>query len=262
MITCGLDAGARTTKAVVLADGEVRARAIAPTGGDAAETANRVLAEALGGAGIRRADLAALVATGYGRAVVDGASATITEISCQARGVRHEVPGARGILDVGGQDSKAIALDADGQVRDFAMNDRCAAGTGRFLEVMASAFDLDLEETARRALAAETAVPIASTCTVFAESEIVSLRGQGYPSEAILAGIHAAVASRLRGMADRVAMEGPVAFTGGVARNPAAVEALRRVLAIEVLVPDHPQTTGALGAALLAADRVAAGRRA
>jgi predicted CoA-substrate-specific enzyme activase len=257
MIACGLDAGARTTKAVVLADGAVRARAIAATGGDAAETAGRVLAEAFKEAGVRREDLAGLVATGYGRAVVDGASAAITEITCQARGVRHAMPAVRGILDVGGQDSKAIALDTDGQVRDFAMNDRCAAGTGRFLEVMASAFDLDLEEAAQRALSAETAVPIASTCTVFAESEVVSLRGQGYPSETILAGVHAAVASRLRGMAERVALDGPVAFTGGVARNPAAVEALRRALPIEVRVPDHPQTTGALGAALLAAERAA-----
>ena len=255
MITCGIDAGARTTKAVVLADGQVRSRAIAPTGGDPAVTAARVLAEALEIAEIREADLAGFVATGYGRAVVPGAAVTITEITCQARGVRHEVPAARGILDVGGQDSKAIALDAAGQVRDFVMNDRCAAGTGRFLEVMASAFDLDLEEVARRALSAETAVPIASTCTVFAESEIVSLRGQGYASESILAGVHAAVASRLRGMAERVAMDGPVAFTGGVARNPAAVEALRRALSAEVVVPAHPQTTGALGAALLAADR-------
>ena len=255
MITCGLDVGARTTKAVVLANGTVRARVVAPTGAGAAETAARVLAEALREAGAGRADLAALVATGYGRAVVDGASATITEITCQARGVRHVVPEVRGILDVGGQDSKAIALEADGQVRDFAMNDRCAAGTGRFLEVMASAFDMDLEEAARRAVSAEAAVPLASTCTVFAESEVVSLRGQGYPSEAILAGVHAAVAARLRGMAQRVAMDGPVAFTGGVARNAAAVEALRRTLEAEVVVPDHPQTTGALGAALLAADR-------
>lgn len=257
MITCGIDAGARTTKAVVLADGRVRARAIAPTGGDAAETAARVLAEALQRAGVRQADLDRVVATGYGRAVVPAATVTITEITCQAWGVRHVLPAARGILDVGGQDSKAIALDAAGQVRDFVMNDRCAAGTGRFLEVMASAFDLDLDEAARRALSAETAVPMASTCTVFAESEIVSLRGQGYGSEAILAGVHAAVASRLQGMAERVAMDGPVAFTGGVALNPAAVEAVRRTLAAEVVVPAHPQTTGALGAALLAADRAA-----
>jgi len=255
MITCGIDAGARTTKAAILADGQVRARTIAPTGGDAADTAARVLAEALEETGIRQSDLAGLVATGYGRAVVAGATVTVTEITCQAWGVRHEAPAARGILDVGGQDSKAIALDGAGQVRDFAMNDRCAAGTGRFLEVMASAFDLGLEEAARRALSAEAAAPIASTCTVFAQSEIVSLRGQGQSSESILAGVHAAVASQLRGMAERVALDGPVAFTGGVARNPAAVEALRRALPAEVVVPAHPQTTGALGAALLAAAR-------
>jgi len=257
VITCGIDAGARTTKAVVLADGEVRARTIAATGGDAAGTAECVLAEALGRAGARRGDLAGLVATGYGRGVVPGPAVTITEITCQAWGVRHVVPAVRGILDVGGQDSKAIALEAAGRVRDFVMNDRCAAGTGRFLEVMASAFGLGLEEAARLAASAETAVPIASTCTVFAESEVVSLRGQGCARGAILAGVHEAVASRLRGMVERVAMDGPVAFTGGVARNPAAVQAVRRTLAAEVVVPAHPQTTGALGAALLAAERSA-----
>jgi len=255
MLTCGIDVGARTTKAVVLADGVVRGRAIAATGSDPADAARRVFAEALDGAGGRAGDLARTVATGYGRSMADMADTRVTEITCQARGVRHAAAGVRGILDVGGQDSKAIALDAAGQVRDFVMNDRCAAGTGRFLEVMAQVFDMDLEEVARRALAAEAPVHLASTCTVFAESEVVTLRAQGHACEDILAGLHAAVAARLKGMAERVAMDGPVAFTGGVARNRAAVEAVRQALAAEVLVPADPETTGALGAALLAAER-------
>jgi (R)-2-hydroxyacyl-CoA dehydratese activating ATPase len=254
MITCGIDVGARTTKAVVLADGQVVARILEDTGGAPAVAARRVFEAALRQAGAARVEAA--VATGYGRGGLEFAPVTVTEITCQARGVRHLVPEARGILDVGGQDTKAIALDAEGRVRDFLMNDRCAAGTGRFLEVMAAAFNLSLEEAGRQALAAAQPLPIASTCTVFAESEVVSLRAAGHPSEAILAGVHAAVAGRLKGMVDRIAMEGPVVFTGGVACSAAAVAAVRRALAVDLRVPDHPQTTGALGAALVAADRL------
>jgi (R)-2-hydroxyacyl-CoA dehydratese activating ATPase len=255
MITCGIDVGARTTKAVILVDGRVAAEGVEGTGGAPAETARRVFQAALHEAGLAAVDLA--VATGYGRGGLDFAPVTVTEITCQARGVRHRVPEARGILDVGGQDTKAIALDAEGRVRDFLMNDRCAAGTGRFLEVMAAAFHLNLDEAARLAMAAAAPLTIASTCTVFAESEVVSLRAAGHSSESILAGLHAAVAARLKGMADRLALEGPVAFTGGVARNPAAVAAVSRAMGADVIVPPSPQTTGALGAALVAADRLA-----
>jgi (R)-2-hydroxyacyl-CoA dehydratese activating ATPase len=254
MITCGIDVGARTTKAVILADGRVAAEVVEGTGGAPAETARRVFRAALHEAGLAAVDGA--VATGYGRGGLDFAPVTVTEITCQARGVRYRVPEARGILDVGGQDTKAIALDAEGRVRDFLMNDRCAAGTGRFLEVMAAAFHLNLDEAARLAMAAAAPLVIASTCTVFAESEVVSLRAAGHSSESILAGLHAAVAARLKGMADRLAMEGPVVFTGGVARNPAAVAAVSRAMGVDVIVPRSPQTTGALGAALVAADRL------
>lgn len=254
MITLGIDVGARTTKAVVLSDGLVVAQVVEDTGGAPAVTARRVFAVALHQAGAARAAMA--VATGYGRGGLEFAPVTVTEITCQARGVRHLVPQARGILDVGGQDTKAIALDVEGRVRDFLMNDRCAAGTGRFLEVMAGAFNLSLADASRMALAAEEPLDIASTCTVFAESEVVSLRAAGHSSESILAGVHASVAKRLKGMADRIALEGPFVLTGGVACNLAMVEAVRAALGAEVLVPDHPQTTGALGAALVAADRL------
>ncbi len=254
MVTGGIDIGARTTKAVILADGRVAAEILEDTGGAPAETARRVFEAALRQAGLTGVAMA--VATGYGRGGLEFAPVTVTEITCQARGARHVAPAARGILDVGGQDTKAIALDPEGRVRDFLMNDRCAAGTGRFLEVMAAAFNLGLDEAGRLALAAAEPLPISSTCTVFAESEIISLKAAGHSSEAILAGVHAAVARRLKGMADRLAMEGPVVFTGGVARSAAAVEALRQVLGLEVFVPAHPQTTGAFGAALVAADRL------
>jgi len=256
MITCGIDVGARTAKAVIVAGGRVLAEAVEDTGADPAATARRVFDGALAGAAIGEKDLVAVVATGYGRGGVAFASTTVTEITCQARGVLHVAGGARGILDVGGQDIKAIALDEEGRVRDFLMNDRCAAGTGRFLEVMAGAFGVSLDEASRLALSAAAPVALASTCTVFAESEVVSLRAHGRSSADILAGVHAAVAARLKGMVDRLAMEGPVVFTGGAAKNAAAVEAVRRALGKEVRVPRNPQTTGALGAALVAADRL------
>ena len=255
MNTCGIDVGARTTKAVLLVSGRAVAQAVEDTGGDPLATARRVLATVLAEAAVHEADLAAVIATGYGRGSLPFATTTVTEITCQARGVRHLAPEARGILDVGGQDTKAIALDAGGRVRDFLMNDRCAAGTGRFLEVMAGVFGIRLEEAADLALGAETPVSIASTCTVFAESEVVSLRAHGVPGDAILAGVHASVAARLKSMVDRLAMEWPVVFTGGVARNRAAVAAVSRALAAEVIVPENPQTTGALGAALVGMDR-------
>jgi predicted CoA-substrate-specific enzyme activase len=255
MITCGIDVGARTTKAVIVAAGRTLAEAVEDTGADPAATARLVFDAALAGAGVAEKNVAGIIATGYGRGCVAFAAATVTEITCQARGVQHLLPAVRGILDVGGQDTKAIALDEEGRVRDFLMNDRCAAGTGRFLEVMAGAFAVSLEEAGRLALSATAPVAIASTCTVFAESEIISLQAHGHSSADIMAGVHAAVAARLRSMVDRIAMEGPVVFTGGAARNSAAVEAVRRALGKEVRVPDNPQTTGALGAALVAADR-------
>jgi predicted CoA-substrate-specific enzyme activase len=247
MITCGIDVGARTTKAAIVAAGRTLAEAVEDTGADPAATARRVFDAALAKAAVAEKDVAEVVATGYGRGGVAFASTTVTEITCQARGVQHLLPGTRGILDVGGQDTKAIALDEEGRVRDFLMNDRCAAGTGRFLEVMAGAFGLALSATAP--------VAIASTCTVFAESEVVSLRAHGRSSADILAGVHAAVAARLKSMVDRIAMESPIVLTGGAARNAAAVEAVRRALRKDVRVPENPQTTGALGAALVAADR-------
>jgi predicted CoA-substrate-specific enzyme activase len=255
MITCGIDVGARTTKAAIVAAGRTLAEAVEDTGADPAATARRVFDAALAKAAVAEKDVAEVVATGYGRGGVAFASTTVTEITCQARGVQHLLPGTRGILDVGGQDTKAIALDEEGRVRDFLMNDRCAAGTGRFLEVMAGAFGVSLDEASRLALSATAPVAIASTCTVFAESEVVSLRAHGRSSADILAGVHAAVAARLKSMVDRIAMESPIVLTGGAARNAAAVEAVRRALRKDVRVPENPQTTGALGAALVAADR-------
>jgi predicted CoA-substrate-specific enzyme activase len=178
----------------------------------------------------------------------------VTEISCYARGIHHLYPQVQTVIDIGGQDSKVVAVGPGGRPLDFAMNDKCAAGTGRFLEVIARALELDLEDIGPRALRARRAADISSTCTVFAESEVVTLVAEGVPREEIVAGICRSIAKRVGGMARRVGVEPPVAFAGGVAKNVGVVRALEEVLGEALIVPEEPQIVGALGAALVARD--------
>ncbi|MHB1014097.1 MAG: acyl-CoA dehydratase activase [Desulfurivibrionaceae bacterium] len=195
----------------------------------------------------------AVVATGYGRHLAADrfADAVITEIKAHARGIFHEFPGCATIVDVGGQDSKVISLDAAGRVRSFQMNDKCAAGTGRFLEIMATSLAYTLEEFGQAALAADHEVQINSMCTVFAESEVISMKNRGIPRAHIARAVHSSVADRLAGMLARLGHGDPVAFSGGVARNPCMVDLLKkRMPGVRVLVPELPDITGALGAAL------------
>jgi predicted CoA-substrate-specific enzyme activase len=194
------------------------------------------------------------VATGYGRVAVAFADRQVTEISCYARGIHHLYPQVQTVIDIGGQDSKVVAVGPGGRPLDFAMNDKCAAGTGRFLEVMARALQLDLAEIGPNALRARRAADISSTCTVFAESEVISLVARGVDREEILAGICQAIARRVGAMARRVGVVPPVAIAGGVAKNVGVVNALEQFLGEELLVPPEPQIVGALGAALLARD--------
>ncbi len=201
----------------------------------------------------------AVVATGYGRhlaaehlhfahGVVTG---TITEIKAHAMGVFHQYPGCTTIVDVGGQDSKVIALNGQGKVASFQMNDKCAAGTGRFLEIMAASLAFSLDEFGRAALQSEQEVQINSMCTVFAESEVISMKNRGVPRGHIARAVHSSVADRLAGMLARLGYGEQVAFSGGVARNPCMVELLRQKLPeVQVLVPELPDISGALGAAL------------
>lgn len=258
MLTAGVDIGAASAKIVILRDGQVLVRIIQPTGHDVVQTADRVVEEALKQAGLSLGDLDHVIATGYGRDSVSVAREAISEIICHARGASWLIPGARTVIDIGGQDSKAIRVDDRGNVTDFVMNDRCAAGTGRFLEVMARALNLEMEELGEISSMSEAPCAISSVCTVFAETEVVSLRAQRRTRQDIVAGIHRAIARRVSSMMAQMGHEEPVVFTGGVARNAGVRRALEQELGTVIVVPPEPQITGALGAALLATVKVVA----
>jgi len=254
VITAGIDLGSVTVKVALMRDGELLAADLAAAGFRGDEVAAELLSGCLVQAEISREAVERIVATGYGRARVGLADRRVTEITCHARGARHLLPDCRLVIDIGGQDSKAIALAEDGRVLDFAMNDKCAAGTGRFLEVMANALEVELTEFARQALAADEPAAISSICTVFAESEVVGQVNAGTPRDSIAAGICASVAARVAGMASRLPQAEPVLFTGGVSRNAGVVEALQRRLDKPIVVHEQSQLAGAIGAALIAGD--------
>jgi predicted CoA-substrate-specific enzyme activase len=253
MICAGIDAGSRAIK-VVLFDTD-RSQEIASSLADQGVAQERLAAElfekVLREAGLARAQIAGVVATGYGRNAIRFADTTVTEITCHARGVHHLAPETRTIIEIGGQDSKIISLDNAGRVRDFAMNDRCAAGTGRFLEMLACRLNLDWDALA--ALARESRKPalISNMCVVFAETEIIGLLAEGAPLPDVVAGVQNAMATRVSALAGRF-VSSPVYFTGGVALQPGMARALEEVLSCPVRVPPRPQFTGALGAALSA----------
>ncbi|MDN5326543.1 MAG: hypothetical protein PWP41_1239 [Moorella sp. (in: firmicutes)] len=251
-LTAGVDIGSLTTKAVVVRDGRMAGAAVLKSGVNSVEIAEKALQEALEQAGAGAESLDGIVATGYGRIRVPFAQRRVTEITCHARGIYHLWPEVRTVIDIGGQDSKVILLDAGGKVRDFVMNEKCAAGTGRFLEVMAGALDVPVEEMGAISQQAGQGASISSMCTVFAESEVVSLVAEGRPVAEIIRGLHNAVAQRVVAMAQRVGWEEPVAMTGGVAKNPGVVKSLEENLGTSIRVPPDPQIIGALGAALLA----------
>jgi predicted CoA-substrate-specific enzyme activase len=255
MICAGIDAGSRTIKVVLIdsADQAVLTSAIADQGVNQALLAKRLLERALEKAGLKRRDIGRVVATGYGRDALEWADRTVTEITCQARGVRAVVPKARTVIDIGGQDSKLLRLNEEGSVEDFVMNDRCAAGTGRFLEIVAGRLELPFAQLGPAAARSTSPASISSMCVVFAETEIVSLLAQGQALEDIVAGVQNAMASRVGAMAGRK-VTGPVVLTGGVALIPGVDSALTGVLGMPVKVAPRPQLTGALGAALIAAD--------
>jgi (R)-2-hydroxyacyl-CoA dehydratese activating ATPase len=254
MIVAGMDIGSMTTETVILGDGEILASIIMPTGANSRKAAERCLSAALEKAGLKQEEISAIVTTGYGRASFPQATKLITEITCHARGAYFVHPKTRTVIDIGGQDSKVIRLDAQGRNVDFQMNDKCAAGTGRFLEVMAHALEVKVEELGRLSLGAPRTIKISSMCTVFAESEVVSLIADDQPKEVIIRGLHDSIADRVLGMVNRVGIEEEVTLTGGVAKNEGVVHALEERLGIRMFIPPEPQIIGALGAALLARD--------
>jgi (R)-2-hydroxyacyl-CoA dehydratese activating ATPase len=252
MITAGIDIGSLTADAVILRDGKMLGYAILPTGANSESAGRTAFESALTAAGIREADVSSTAATGYGRGNISFAARTITEITCHAVGARHLYSEAASVIDIGGQDCKVIRLAEDGRVEDFAMNDKCAAGTGRFLEVMAGAMETSLEQLAALSERSTQQIKLSSTCTVFAESEVVSLVAQGIPKEDIIRGLHEAVAERVFGMVRRIRAGAPYVMTGGVAKNRGVVRALEERLGSKLYVPDEPQIVGALGAAIMA----------
>ncbi len=254
----GVDVGSAAAKALILDnDGAVLGDAVLPSGGNLAEAARRVLAQAAARAGIVPEQCVAIVATGYGRERVAERTRAVTEITCHARGARELHPGVRSVVDIGGQDSKAIALDGRGRVLRFEMNDKCAAGTGRFLEVMARLLELELDALGASALRSRAPVTISSTCTVFAESEVISHLAQNQAVDDIVLGLCRAIASRVFGLASRARLEAPTIMTGGVARNQGVVRAMEALMGAEIHVPEKPQLAGAYGAALIALDDAA-----
>jgi predicted CoA-substrate-specific enzyme activase len=257
MICAGIDAGSRTIKCVLF-DAERRtalASGVVDQGIEQEALAVALLERLLAEQGLVRGDVRALVATGYGRKLIHSANASVTEITCQAWGVRHQVPDARTVVEIGGQDSKLLRLAADGAVADFAMNDRCAAGTGRFLELLATRLGVRLAALGDLSQRSARPATISNMCIVFAETEIIGLLASGTPPEDIVAGVQASIATRVAAMAGRNVVE-PVVFTGGVAMVPGMDAALAAVLGHPVVVAPRPHITGALGAAILAARRV------
>jgi predicted CoA-substrate-specific enzyme activase len=251
MITAGIDAGAATTKVLLFRDREIVGYRIAGTAFDFLTAARHMFDELLAGCDIGREEVGNVCATGYGRNSISFADSSISEISAHAKGVVFLFPEVRGIIDVGGQDSKVIVVE-DGRVADFLMNDKCAAGTGKFLEYTAKALEVPINDLGSLALASSHPAEITSMCTVFAESEVISLRARGITKEDIAAGLTVSVAQRVVGMAKRMGLKEHIAFVGGVAKNAGMKAALEKELGVTLYVPFEPQITGALGAALAA----------
>jgi predicted CoA-substrate-specific enzyme activase len=251
-ITAGIDIGSITAKAAILKDGELLGSRVIVTGYNAEAAGRRVFDELLAELGLSPARISRIIATGYGRKSVAIADKAVTEIMCHAAGARFLDPSVRSLIDIGGQDSKAVVMDENGRVVNFTMNDKCAAGTGRFLEVMARALEADLDAFGVLSLTAARPAKISSLCTVFAESEVISLIAKGETRENIIAGIHEAIASRVSAMANRIGLIAPVLMTGGVARNIGVVRALEAVIGMPVVVSPQAQVAGAIGAAALA----------
>ena len=253
----GVDFGSTTAKTIILdGNGNIVASRIESMGAVSDEGVKASIAGALEQIGITQEDVDFTVTTGYGRRMLDVSQKSYTEITCHARGAVALVPDARLVIDIGGQDSKVIAVDANGLVETFAMNDRCAAGTGKFLEVLARAVEIKLPEMGPLAMQATQALKISSMCATFAETEVISLLAEGHSKPDVLGAVHAAIAARTAGLVGRVGKRMPIVMTGGVAKNVAAVHHIETLLGQKLVLPPDPQIAGALGAALFALDEI------
>lgn len=261
MITAGIDIGAKTIKVVVVRDGELVGKGMVLAGLDTQTALDGVLREALeASGGLSLEDLDFVLGTGAGRQDVSFANGQVTEVSADAKGACTLIPTARTVIDVGAEEGRAVRCGDSGKVEDFAVNEKCAAGAGTFTEAMARALEVDLEELGAMALRSTNAVAMNAQCTVFAESEVVSLLHAKTPKEDISRAVHDAMASRITSMVRKVGFQKDVVLVGGLARNPGFVQSLKRGLESEVLVPANPEYVGAYGAALIAAERAQEGR--
>ena len=252
----GIDVGSTQTKGIIINEKrEIVGRSLVPTGAYVTRAAERCFAEAMKDAGVNREDIAYVIGTGYGRYKVTFGDAQITEIGCHARGANYLFPGTRTVIDMGGQDVKGIKVGEGGDVKDFVMNDKCAAGTGRFLGNSADALNLPLDDIGELSLHAKYPVRLTTVCTVFVESDIMSYLAQGKKVEDILGGVHSAIAARTISLIRRVGIEEEVTFTGGVSLNIGMVRALEKKLGIKLNVSAESHFTGALGASLFALER-------
>ena len=254
MISAGIDSGSRTIKVVIYDSdrGRVLAKGVADQGIHQSKRASELYNSLLEQANLSRSDISNVIATGYGRNLIDFADRVVTEITCQAAGVLHQLPGVKSIIDIGGQDSKFILVDSAGKVRNFAMNDRCAAGTGRFLEVTATRLDIEIDQLSELANKSENPESISSMCVVFAETEIISLLAEGKKPADIAKGVMRAIASRVVSMSGNNLLT-PIAFTGGVALIDNMRDIIEDLVKDQVIVVPDPQVTAALGAAVIAA---------
>ncbi|MEJ5378340.1 MAG: acyl-CoA dehydratase activase [bacterium] len=254
MITAGVDCGAKSVKVVVLGENKILGWSLVLAGGDTSAAVEKAFAEALELARVSRERVQKVVATGCGKLQVSFHQDSVTEVSADARGAVYLFPQARTVIDVGAEEARALRTDSQGRLVDFVINDRCAAGAGVFLETMARALELTLEEMGSLALEATEKVCINAQCTVFAESEVVSLVHANTPKPDMARAVHDAIAERIASMVRRVGVEPEVVLVGGVGRNVGVVKALSNLLGVTVRVPDQPELVGALGAAILAAE--------
>lgn len=262
MYFLGIDIGSLSCDAVLIDDKKnIVSSSVIPTGVKNIESIARVKQNVLDASGICETDLQSIISTGYGRARVEGRDGAVTEITCHAKGIRHMIPNTRILIDIGGQDSKAVRLGPDGNVVDFAMNDKCAAGTGRFLEAMARALEVDINDLGDLDKDATSDLVLTAMCTVFAESEVVSLIADGTPQNEIAKGLNRAIAARTSSLVKRICKTigtSMVSMSGGVARNKGVVKAVAESMNIQqVNTPENPDIIGALGAAIIALERSA-----
>jgi (R)-2-hydroxyacyl-CoA dehydratese activating ATPase len=257
----GVDVGSTQTKAVIVDEArQIVGRALIDTGANVIKAAEEAYQTALRQSDIEEREVEFVIGTGYGRYRVTFGNTQVTEISCHGRGAVHMFPETRTVVDMGGQDTKAIKVTPEGEISDFCMNDKCAAGTGRFLGAAADALGLPLSELGPISLQSQKPIKISTTCTVFAESEVLAWIGKGKKIEDILWGVHTSIASRTVALMRRVGIEGQVTFSGGVSRNQGMVKALEERLGDTLNISEESHYMGALGAALFAHDHVVAGR--